>query len=447
MNLTVRSGPDMGASIGIDRRLTIGREGDFRLIDPTVSRMHAAVTPAGGGKVILEDLGSTGGTVVNGNRLFGPVTLQGGEQILMGGSMLEFVADVPEAAAPPAAAPPGAAPPPAAPPAAEPPVTAPIPPAVPSEAPMAVPGVVPPPPTPSPMIPPAAPPPAGRDRKKLLLLAVVVAIVVAGVVAFVLLSGGDDADAGGGGGDGAAAATGGGGDGEALAPLSNLGATPDDFTTDPTTWTVTLGWDAAPEALGLDHYEVSRDGKRIAADVPEETFIDDGVVPGQELNYDVVGVGSAGTTEVASTVVVTPELAVGDSLIDGPWKVEMRITKSNLQDVGASAVLTWDFTPSCAFGACDATFTIRRTDLIGAIALIAGTQGKYTGVGSGEFLLDDCRGDPAVEDITVDLTVRKADVQAGVWAAQTFQGRLVEVAEASGCITARRTFTISGTRA
>lgn len=436
MNLTVRSGPDAGATTAIDRRLTVGREADFRLTDPTVSRMHAAITPTGGGKAILEDLGSTGGTVVNGSRLFGPVTLQGGEQILMGSSILEFVADVPAQAAP---ATPVAAPPPAQ--------VAPPTPSVPSEAPMAAPGVVPPPPTPSPPLPPAAPPPTGRDRRKLLIALAVVAAIVAAAIGFVLLSGGDDDASGGGdgGGGGATAAT--GADGDALAPLSNLGALPEEFSTDPTTWAVTLTWDAAAGSLGLDHYEVSRDGKRIAADVADSTFVDDGVLPGEELNYDVVAVGSAGTTETASTVVTTPELEVADALITGAWKVDMRITKSNLQDVGASAVLTWDFTPSCAFGACDATFTVRRTDLIGAIALIAGTQGKYTGVGSGRFLLDDCRGDPVAEEVTVDLTVRKAEVRAGVWAAQTFQGRLVEVAESPGCITARRTFAISGARA
>ena len=98
MNLSVRSGPDAGASIAVDRRVTIGREGDFRLTDPTISRMHAAVTPTGDGRVLLEDLGSTGGTVVNGTRLFGPVTLRGGEQILLGGSILEVIGAAPEPA-------------------------------------------------------------------------------------------------------------------------------------------------------------------------------------------------------------------------------------------------------------------------------------------------------------------------------------------------------------
>jgi len=126
--------------------------------------------------------------------------------------------------------------------------------------------------------------------------------------------------------------------------------------------------------------------------------------------------------------------------------VQMRITKSNLDDVGASAPSNWDFVPSCAFGPCDATFTIRRSDLIGAVALIEGTDGEYTGVGSGFFLLDDCRGDPIAESIELDLTVKQAAVQAGIWAARSFKGRLVETAVSAGCVTARRTFAITGTR-
>jgi hypothetical protein len=428
MNLIVRSGPDEGATVAVDRRITIGREGDFRLTDPTVSRMHAAATPTAGG-VLLEDLGSTGGTVVNGTRLFGPVTLQGGEQILMGTSILELEAETAAPAPEPAAAEPAPALPVAAPPVEPAPAVS----------------SVPPPPTPSPILPPTAPPAGGdRRRKQLIVLAVLVAIAVA-VLGFVLLSGGDDdpvANGGGGGGDGATAT----GGGEALAPLSNLAAAPGEFSADPSTWLVTLTWDAAPAELGLDHYEVTRNGKRVSASVAEETFVDGGVIPGEELNYEVVGVGSAGTTQVAAAFVAPPELAVGDSTIDGAWRVQMRITKSNLDDVGASAAMTWDFAPSCAFGPCDATFTIRRTDLFGAIALIGGTEGEYTGVGSGEFLLDDCRGDPISEDVTVDLAVKRAEVKAGVWAAQTFKGRLVETAVSAGCITARRTFAISGSR-
>ena len=428
MNLSVRSGPDAGASIAVDRRVTIGREGDFRLTDPTISRMHAAVTPTSDGRVLLEDLGSTGGTVVDGTRLFGPVTLQGGEQILLGGSILEVIGAAPEPAPPstpatgmPAAAAAGA-----------------VLPAAPS---------VPPPPTPSPVLPlPVTPAGGGTDRKKLLIVIAVVVAIVAAAIGFVLLSGGDDDAQGGVGATGQNGGTGAAG-GATLAPLTNLSALPGDFAADPATWIVTLTWDDAPAELGLDHYEVTRNGKRIAAAVAEATFADEGVQPGETLDYEVVAVGTGGTTEVAETVVETPELSVGDSLVTGAWVVQMRITKSNLNDVGATARMTWDFEPECTFGVCDATFTIRRTDVIGATVPSGGAEGEYKGFGFGFFLLDDCRGDPINETVDVDLTVKRAAVQAGVWSAQTFKGALRETAESQGCVTARRTFMITATRA
>lgn len=424
MNLTVRSGPDAGASIIVDRRLTVGREGDFRLADPTVSRMHAAVTPTSDGGVLLEDLGSTGGTFLDGNRLFGPVTLRGGEQVLLGSSVLELVVEAPAPAPEPVAAP-----------VAPPPVVAPGPPLAPA--------AVPPPPTPSPVLPPPAAP-AGGNRKKLLIV-VIAALIALAAGAFIVLSGGDDdAKGGGGGATGQDGGTGAGG--EALAPLSNLGALPGDFASDPTTWTVTLTWDDAAADLGLDHYEVSRDGKRIAADVAEPTFVDDAVQPGQELNYEVVAVGAGGTSDPAATVVVTPKPPVGEGLVTGAWTVQMRITKSNLNDVGASAELTWDFVPVCTSGICENTFTIRRTQVLGSTSPVDGQDGTYTGVGFGIFLLDDCRNDPINESLEVTFTVKKSAVQANAWAAQTFKGTLQETAESAGCVTARRTFAITGTR-
>ncbi len=64
-------GPARGASFDIRaKRVLIGRapECDVRLDDPDVSRNHAALVAEGGGYVI-EDLGSTNGTFVNGMRV------------------------------------------------------------------------------------------------------------------------------------------------------------------------------------------------------------------------------------------------------------------------------------------------------------------------------------------------------------------------------------------
>jgi hypothetical protein len=72
-----------GTVLRIDRpRLVIGRHEsvDLRLQDPHVSRRHAALVSTGG-IVLLEDLGSTGGTTLNGHRLQRPSPLRHGDEI------------------------------------------------------------------------------------------------------------------------------------------------------------------------------------------------------------------------------------------------------------------------------------------------------------------------------------------------------------------------------
>lgn len=70
---------------------TIGREGDILLSDGRASRRHAQITHESG-TVILEDLGSTNGTKVDGVRLAAGEqrTLNGGEKLSFGGIELQF---------------------------------------------------------------------------------------------------------------------------------------------------------------------------------------------------------------------------------------------------------------------------------------------------------------------------------------------------------------------
>ena len=73
--LRVISGPSAGQSLAVSRELLIGRENaDLVIPDPEVSRRHAALRPAPDG-VMIEDLGSSNGTFVNGVRISGAVTL------------------------------------------------------------------------------------------------------------------------------------------------------------------------------------------------------------------------------------------------------------------------------------------------------------------------------------------------------------------------------------
>jgi predicted component of type VI protein secretion system len=136
--LIVRTGPNPGVVIDLSKEVSmLGRDvtNDIVVGDAEVSRQHARVTrtPAG---YVLEDLGSTNGTFVNGERLAAPRVLNAGDLIGVGENVtLTFESTAPEAAATVMGAPVGkataapavrgAAPRPAA-PAAPQPVAAPV---------------------------------------------------------------------------------------------------------------------------------------------------------------------------------------------------------------------------------------------------------------------------------------------------------------------------------
>jgi predicted component of type VI protein secretion system len=84
--LIMRSGPTPGAAFTLEGdQLTIGRDSANEIVinDAEVSRRHARLTFQGG-KYVLEDLGSTNGTFVNGQRLAGPRVLKAGEVVSFG---------------------------------------------------------------------------------------------------------------------------------------------------------------------------------------------------------------------------------------------------------------------------------------------------------------------------------------------------------------------------
>lgn len=99
--LIVRTGPNPGMVFDLTKEITtVGRDvaNDIVLGDPEVSRQHARLTRTPGGYV-LEDLGSTNGSFVNGERLSSPRVLDPGDLLGMSEKVtLTFEMAAPEGA-------------------------------------------------------------------------------------------------------------------------------------------------------------------------------------------------------------------------------------------------------------------------------------------------------------------------------------------------------------
>jgi len=143
--LVQQAGPSPGRVFTLTKsEIYLGRDinNDIPISDPEVSRKHARLVLLQTGEYQLEDLGSTNGTYIDGQRITGPHLLYPGEAIMLGDNV-RFHFDVterdPDATAAAAAVglqvpPPAAsAPPPAYPLAATPPLAAPLAPPPPAE--------------------------------------------------------------------------------------------------------------------------------------------------------------------------------------------------------------------------------------------------------------------------------------------------------------------------
>lgn len=93
LKLVVVEGPGTGVEVALDERVVIGRSdlADLRLDSARASRTHAAIEPAAG-LPELEDLGSSNGTLLNGEPLGEPRPLSRGDSIEIGDSLLRVVA-------------------------------------------------------------------------------------------------------------------------------------------------------------------------------------------------------------------------------------------------------------------------------------------------------------------------------------------------------------------
>ena len=94
-SLKVLEGTEAGLTFEVTKsRTTVGREeGEIQLVDPLVSRKHAAFEIYGPQHIVVKDLASTNGTYLNG-RLIAYSKLNHGDRIRIGSTILEAVITV-----------------------------------------------------------------------------------------------------------------------------------------------------------------------------------------------------------------------------------------------------------------------------------------------------------------------------------------------------------------
>ena len=89
--LEIVEGDEAGRQTALDRAIEIGRDTstDLALDDDQASRRHARVS-AQGELAMVEDLGSTNGTYVNGQPIEGPRAIRPGDKIRVGLTVIEL---------------------------------------------------------------------------------------------------------------------------------------------------------------------------------------------------------------------------------------------------------------------------------------------------------------------------------------------------------------------
>jgi hypothetical protein len=93
--LRIKNGPLAGQTFEVVGEVVLGRENaDLTIDDAEASRRHAVVRLQGGA-VEVEDLGSSNGTFVNGERIEGPTRVGGGAKIRVGTTEFEVEGVIP----------------------------------------------------------------------------------------------------------------------------------------------------------------------------------------------------------------------------------------------------------------------------------------------------------------------------------------------------------------
>jgi pSer/pThr/pTyr-binding forkhead associated (FHA) protein len=99
VSIVIVQGPNEGREFEVSGAIVVGRDASAGLVidDPEASRRHASLS-LDGDSLMVEDLGSTNGTFVNGARISAPQKLDNGDKLRIGTTVFEVHAEEPPAA-------------------------------------------------------------------------------------------------------------------------------------------------------------------------------------------------------------------------------------------------------------------------------------------------------------------------------------------------------------
>ncbi len=158
-------------------------------------------------------------------------------------------------------------------------------------------------------------------------------------------------------------------DGSACQSDTRAPVTPDNLrVTDTTAHGADLSWDAANDDVGVDHYELSRDGDVIAS-TPSTSFSDSNLAAATTYGYTVTAVDAAGNTSLPSPAVNITTLASA-SVDTQPPSTPKGLTATAVTISGAT--LVWN----------------ESTDDVGVVHYVVTRDGSVVGQVSGPSFSD-----------------------------------------------------------
>lgn len=216
--------------------------------------------------------------------------------------------------------------------------------------------------------------------------------------------------------------------------VQTLPATPTGLkATAQTTTTVLVEW-GYPTGLTPEKFIVLRDGDEVATlPATARAHVDKALAPATTYAYSVLALSGGQRSEETATVKATTRTPpVTDARLKGSYDVDGKITKSTAGiTLGSAAALgqeigsTWTFTPKCTTGACDTALSGRLAGHPFTMTLVR-SGAVYSG--STKAHISHCEGltgeIPVTNTITLQLTVRSAELSSKVWLADTWAATL-----------------------